>query len=96
MNKIALQQPVILRRRVGRVFMSSTSLCASVQEYELCELSPVSAPRLAFLLYRMRNVRTWRDVQSVVPVSANTLHNEDFKKNMFHKVFEDKIFVTHI
>jgi len=80
MNKIARQQPVIRRRRVGRVFMSSTSLCASGQEYELCELSPVSAPRLAFLLYRLRNVRAWRDVQSVVLVSANSLLTKTFKK----------------
>jgi hypothetical protein len=51
---------------------------ASGQEYELGEMSPVSALHLAFLLYGLRNARTWRDVQSVVLVSANTLINAAF------------------
>jgi hypothetical protein len=80
MNKIARQQPVIRRRRVGCVFMSSTSLCASGQEYVLCELLPVSALHLAVLLYGLKNARTWRDVQTMVLVSANTLLNETFYK----------------
>jgi hypothetical protein len=56
--------------------MGITSLSASGREYELCEVSPLSALYLAFLLYGLRNARTWHDVQSVVLVCANTLINE--------------------
>jgi hypothetical protein len=74
MNKIA--QPLIRRRRVVCLFMSSTSCGASSQEYELYDLSPLSALQLSFLLYGLRTARTWNDVQSVVLVRANTLINE--------------------
>ena len=78
MNKIARPQPVIRRRRVGSLFMNSTSRGASGQEYELREMSPVSALHLDFPLCGLRNARTPRDVQSVFLVSAITLINEIF------------------
>jgi len=37
MNKITRPQPVIRRRRVGCLIMSSMSHSVSGQEYELCE-----------------------------------------------------------
>jgi hypothetical protein len=58
MNKISRPQPVIRRRRVGCLFMSSASRSVNGQEYELCEMSPVSALHLAFLLYGLRNAGT--------------------------------------
>jgi len=76
MNRIARLQSVIYRRRVGRLFTSSTSRGASGQEYELCERSPLLTLHLVCLLYGLRNARTWRDVKSVVLVRANTLINE--------------------
>ena len=93
MNKIARPQPVIRRRRVGCLFIS-TSRSVNGQEYEVREMSAVSALHLAFLLYRLSNARTWRDVQSVILVSAITLINEAFYKICFIKYSKIK-FVTH-
>jgi hypothetical protein len=39
-------------------------------------MSPISTLYLACLLYGFRNALTWRDVKSVVLVTANTLINE--------------------
>jgi len=58
MNKIVRPQPVIRRRRVSCLFMSSTSRSVSGQEYELCEMPPVWALHLAFLLWGLRNAGT--------------------------------------
>ena len=62
MNKIACQQPMIRRRCVRRLFVSYTSRSVNGQEYELCEMSPLSVPHLTFLLCGLRNAHTWRDV----------------------------------
>jgi hypothetical protein len=95
MNKIARPQPVIRRRCVGWLVMNSTSRSASGQEYELCEMPSPSTLRPAFLLYELRNVRTWRDVHCMVLVCTNTVINEAFYKICFIKNSRIK-FVPHL
>jgi hypothetical protein len=76
MNKITSSQPMIHRRHVGCLFIGNTSCSACSQQCELHEMSPLSALKVTFLLYKLSNARTWRDVHCKVPVSANTVINK--------------------